>query len=136
MTESHDKARRAPPLLPAANRDKIEFRLSSADRPGFTLVEVDVGKLEEDWRMSGDGYIAPDGTGATEGRLDRFAAWLAAHPGERIDAPWIYLDGRDRVAFADGRHRFALLRNRGYRQLKVAVRKKQAAMIRKLFSPN
>lgn len=122
-------------LLPPSNREEITFQLSRSDRPGFALVEIDVSKVDAAWRASGEGYISQDGTGSVDGRLDRLAAWLSAHPGKAVDAPWVYLDGRERVSFADGRHRFALLRDRGYRVIKVAVRKKQAATFRKLFRP-
>lgn len=121
-------------LLPPLNRDKIRFRLYRGDRSEFALVEIDVAKLDWAWRASGEGYISPDGTGAKDGRLEGFAAWLAAHPGEPIIAPWVYLDGLDRLCFADGRHRFSLLRDRGHLIIKIAVRKKQAADFRKRFS--
>jgi hypothetical protein len=126
MTKFRQEPERNLLLLPPASCEKINFRLSGWDRPGFTLVEVDVAKLDQDWRNSGEGYIAPDGTGATEGRLERFAAWLSAHAGEQVYAPSIYLNRRNHVAFADGRHRFALLRNRGYRLVKVASEKSKS----------
>jgi hypothetical protein len=121
-------------LLPPSNREKITFQLLKSDRSQFALVEIDVSKVDAAWRASGEGYISPDGTGAKEGRLEGFATWLTAHPGEPIIASWVYLDGLERVCFADGRHRFALLRDRGYLVIKIAVRKKQAADFRKRFS--
>jgi len=121
-------------MLPASNRDPVVFRLSKMDRPGFTLIETEFSFLDRLWRESGEGYIYSDGTGAIEGRLDRFAAWLGAHPGKPIDAPWVYINGCGNVSFADGRHRFALLRDRGYRFVKVAVRNSQTARLRKLLS--
>jgi len=134
-TEQNEPSCEAVKLLPRSNRDKIIFQLSRSDRRGFTLIEVDVSKLDAAWRASGENYIWPDGRGAIEGRIDRFAAWLAAHPGEPINASWVYMNASERVAFADGRHRFALLRDRGYGVIKIAVRKKQARTFRKLFSP-
>ncbi len=137
MTEAHTQRNRRsgtmPKLLPPSNRDKIRFRLYRGDRSEFALIEIDVSKLDSAWRASGEGYIWPDGTGANEGRLEGFATWLTAYPAEPIIAPWVYLDGLERVCFADGRHRFALLRDRGYLAIKIAVRKKQAAEFKKRF---
>jgi hypothetical protein len=84
-------------LLPPSNREQITSQLSRSDRPGFALVEIDVSKLDAAWHASGEGYISQDGTGAVNGRLEHFAAWLSAHPGKAVDAPWVYLNGRDRV---------------------------------------
>ena len=111
------------------------FHLSKLDRPGFTLIEAEVSLLDQLWRESGEGYINSDGTGAVEGRLDRFAEWLSDHPGKPINAPWVYINGRGDLSFADGRHRFALLRDRGYRVVKIAVRNAQAAGLRRMLSP-
>ena len=121
-------------LLPPSNREPVVFRLSKSDRPGFTLIEAKISLLDRLWRESGEGYIHPDGTGAIEGRLDRFAAWLSAHPGKPIDAPWVYVNGRGNVSFADGRHRFALLRDRGYCVVRIAVRNSQGARLRKILN--
>lgn len=114
-------------LLPPSNREPISFQLSKLDRPGFTLIEVEVSRLDQLWRESGEGYINSDGTGATEGRLEGFAAWLSANPSKPINAPWVYINGRGSVSFSDGRHRFALLRERGYHSIKIAVRKNEVA---------
>jgi hypothetical protein len=121
-------------LLPPSNREPIVFHLSKLDRPGFALIEAQVSLLDQLWRESGEGYIHSDGSGAVEGRLDRFAEWLSAHPGKPINAPWVYINGRGDLSFADGRHRFALLRDRGYRVVKIAVRNAQSARLRRILS--
>jgi hypothetical protein len=121
-------------LLPPSNREPIVFHLSKLDRPGFKLIEAEVSRLDQLWRESGEGYIHSDGTGAVAGRRDRFAEWLSAHPRKPINAPWVYINGRGHLSFADGRHRFALLRDRGYRIVKVAIRNGQTGHLRKILN--
>jgi hypothetical protein len=120
-------------LLPSSNRHPLRFQLLKGDRRRFSLVEVELAKLDLAWRRSGECYVASDGSGAVKGRLERFAQWLELHPDEPIVAPYVYLNATDNVSFADGRHRFAVLRERGYKMISVAVRKKQVAAFRRLF---
>jgi hypothetical protein len=116
--------------------ESIRFRLSSSDRPSHRLVTVDVVKLDRAWKPTGDHYIDLDGHGANIGRLERFEGWLTENPGKAIEASTVYLsDERNWVWFHDGRHRFAVLRDLGYRTIKVAVRRGQAARFRKYFAP-
>jgi len=64
----------------------------------------------------------------TLGRLERFESWLTENKGRAIEASTVYLsDERNWVWFHDGRHRFAVLRDPGYRTIKVTVHRKQAA---------
>jgi hypothetical protein len=89
--------------------------------------------------MTGRQLIPPillNGHGATIGRLKRFASWLSENPGKAIEASVVYLtDERNWVWFHDGRHRFAVLRDIGYRTIKVAVRREQAAQFHEHFAP-
>jgi ribosomal protein L31 len=113
------------------------FQLSKADRLGCVLISIDVAKLDRAWQQSHEYYIDSHGLGATEGRLERFESWLAENPGAPIDAPAVYLsDARNWVRFVDGRHRFAVLRNHGYRTIKIAVLRDQANQFRKHFRPD
>jgi len=85
-------------------------------------------------------YVAPDGKGATPGRLELFATWLAEHPGEPIEAPRVYISSEKRnwVGFFNGQHRFAVLRDRGLSHpiIRVAAPRDQATRFRKFFSPD
>ncbi|HZP62571.1 MAG TPA: hypothetical protein VFB28_04075 [Terriglobales bacterium] len=124
-------------LDPEPKNESVRFRMSASDRPSHRLVSVDVAKLDLAWQRTGEHYIALDGQGANFGRLERFASWLKENPGKPIVASSVYLtDERNWVWFHDGRHRFAVLRDLGYRTIKVAVRRGQAALFRKHFAPN
>jgi hypothetical protein len=123
-------------MLAKPNSESLRFRLSPSDRPSHRLVTVDVIKLDRAWQPISEHYIGLDGYGATFGRLERFASWLRENPGKPIEAPAVYLsDERNWVRFLDGRHRFAVLRDRGYRTIKVAVPREQAARFREHFAP-
>jgi hypothetical protein len=117
-------------------RDLPIFQLTPGDRYNFSLVEVDVAKVDRAWKPICDSYIDRDGRGANEGRLEKFENWLSENPGKPIWAPRVYLtDERNWVHFDDGRHRFAVLRNRGYHTVKLAVRRNQLDQFRNVFGP-
>jgi len=117
-------------------RESIRFRLSPSERPSHRLVTVDVAKVDRAWKSTGEHYIGLNGHGATIDRLERFASWLSENPGKAIEASVVYLtDERNWVWFHDGRHRFAVLRDLGYRTIKVAVRREQAAQFHEHFAP-
>jgi len=131
-TNSAEQLQRRKDICPVAL-----FQLSNADKLDCVLISADVEKLDRAWQQSHEYYIDSDGLGATEGRVERFESWLAEHPGVPIEAPAIYLgDTHKLVRFVDGRHRFAVLRNRGYRTIKIAVLRAQANRFRKHFRPD
>jgi hypothetical protein len=116
--------------------ESLRFRLSLSEQSTHRLVTVDVAKLNRAWKSTGEHYIGLNGHGATIGRLKRFKSWLRENPGKAIEASVVYLtDERNWVWFHDGRHRFAVLRDLGYRKIKVAVRREQAAQVREHFAP-
>ena len=118
-------------------RQSLRFRLAIPDRVGYRMVAVDVAKLDRGWQFPDNCYIGPDGSGATAGRIELFEGWLSEHSGESILVPTVYLsDKRNRVRFHDGRHRFAVLRDRGYRTVKVGVPRGQVGRFRKHFAPD
>jgi hypothetical protein len=119
------------------NSKGLRFRLYAGDRSDFRLVTADVAKVDNAWRYPDSSYIDADGSGSIAGRIELFERWLSDHPGESILAPTVYLsDLRDRVHFHDGRHRFAVLRDHGYRAIKVGVLRSQVGRFRRHFAPN
>jgi len=115
--------------------ERLRFRLALSDRSTHRLVTVDVALLNRAWKLTGEHYIGLNGHNATIGRLKRFKSWLRDNPNEAIEASVVYLtDERNWVWFHDGRHRFAVLRDLGYRKIKVAVRREQAAQFREHFA--
>ena len=73
------------------------------------LMDVDAEKLDELWRKNGFEYWIPEGEG---GIITT----------DVIVAPIIDITSRDTVDFEDGRHRFAALRDMGFKRVVVSVR--------------
>lgn len=96
------------------------------------VVWVSVAKLDEAWKRDHGFYIGPCGSGAAiEDRYARVGAWLAAKQ-DGVDLPVVAIDG-DMVAFSDGRHRFAWLRDHGVRAMPVQVPADQVAEFERKF---
>ncbi len=85
------------------------------------IVWVDVCKLDSSWKNDQPYYIGPGVIGPGNGeryKYDNFGLWLALE--NAVWMPQVCLeDGY--VTFADGRHRFAWLRDHGMKSLPVAV---------------
>lgn len=117
--------------------DSLRFRLSNLDRleGRYRLVTVDVAKLNRAWRHPNTNYIDHDGSGATTEKMAFWKRWLDERPDRSMEAPTVHLSDSNRISFYDGRHRFAVLRDRGYRVIKVAVDRRQTNSMRRLFAP-
>ena len=109
-------------------------RLSSPDwndEPD-AVVWVSVEKLDQAWMKGDNLYIGHGGSGAAiEDRYVRFGQWLfkTAKP---VEMPIVSLNG-DGVAFTDGRHRFAWLRDHGVSAIPVQVPPEEATKFEKRF---
>lgn len=95
----------------------------------YVTVWVDVAKVEAE--MSGLLQVGPGGVGGIDDRYQRFGEFAAT--GKAIEQPRAYIDAADRVAFSNGRHRWAWLRDHGVTEIPVSVRRAQAAEIRRRF---
>jgi hypothetical protein len=123
-----------PRLMADKSRFPITFRLEKPDRARHALVTVDIARLDRAWRLT-DSYITQQG--GIDDRFVRLAAWIGDRPGKPIPAPKVYLkDERSLPSFDDGRRRFALSRDLGYRTIKLAVPRKQVGQFRRAFGPN
>lgn len=90
-----------------------------------------VEKLDQAW-MKGDYlYIGNGGSGAIEDRYVRFGQWLFKTT-KPIEMPIVSLNG-DGIAFTDGRHRFAWLRDHGVSAIPVQVPPEEATKFKKQF---
>jgi|SRR5579872_2705660 len=125
-----------PRLIANKRRSPIRFRLEKSDRPRYALVTVDIARLDRAWRLT-DSYIRPDEQADIDERFVLLAAWIASRPDQLIPAPRVLLkDERPLPLFDDGRRRFALSRDLGYRTIKIAVPREQVGQFRKVFGPN
>ncbi|MGA0416515.1 MAG: DUF7178 family protein [Ilumatobacteraceae bacterium] len=108
------------------------FTLSNSDRAaGRLLVEVDVNALDGELSKA-EGYVGPQGEGGIEGRYEQFERFLDKEPiltesgrdvgrgpggsfeGAAIEAPSLRVV-QGKLVLENGRHRFAVLRDRGAR---------------------
>lgn len=105
-------------------------KMSAAQRR--VLVSVDTAKLDRAWRKDGDGYLPSDGSNDIAGRRAGVQSFLAS--GKTINAPSVYLAPDGRIAFRDGRHRMAYLRDNEYGRVVVAVDRSQSSRIRRDFN--
>ncbi len=88
-------------------------------RSDKVLVMVNVAKLDALWKKDFNGFYIPPGVSKTDARCVKVAQYLGT--GGSLQAPEILVGGF-RQTFHDGRHRFAVLRDAGAKQIPVAVR--------------
>jgi len=86
----------------------------------FVPMLVDINKL--DMALGAGQRIGPGGTGPNvkDSAYERFGQFVQT--GEQIEMPSVDFD-RSRVYLINGRHRLAWLRDRGLKQIWIAVRK-------------
>jgi len=101
------------------------------DTPPDALVWVSVAALDVAWCVSHD-YVGVAGHGSLHGdRYAKFGRWLEA--AVFVDVPVVCLEEDGIPSFADGRHRFAWLRDHGLRSLPVEVPPDQAEVFETRF---
>lgn len=100
--------------------------------PGDAIVWIDVAKLNTAWRRDRAYYIRVAGR-VSRYKYTRFGRWLGPAVGP-IWMPHIAIDDRNgAVGFADGRHRFAWLRDHGVIALPITCSPDQAKEIKRNF---
>lgn len=113
---------------------EVEFIPHDKQRPDETTIMVHTKKLDKAWKEADAGYHLPaEGEGKSEikGRRDDFERFLKKN--EPVQASRAVLDADGGVSFVDGRHRFAVLRDRGAERVAVTVPKSQADHFRDKF---
>jgi hypothetical protein len=82
-------------------------------------VWISVAKLDASWKKNRSQYIGRGGSGKSIGdRYIEFGLWLKE--GKAAEIPWVGLDDGE-VAFTNGGHRFASLRDHGLKSMPVDV---------------
>lgn len=113
----------------------VRFRKDdSAVAMKYKTVIVDVSKLNAAWAKDHGFYLAP-GAEHVRGRIDEARRYLerAQREGLPFDQSRATIDPDGTVSFADGRHRFAMLRDRGIAQLPISVPASQAEEFKRRF---
>lgn len=100
---------------------------------GFSLVELNTEKFDEYFKNNSfeGAYIEPKSEEHQDG-FDRFKKYLKT--GEPITASTVYLredNGRVKVDFGDGRHRYTVLRDMGMKAIPFAMDEKSFELAKK-----
>lgn len=132
-----DSAQAAAEPLPAgatrlAGGEVVRFTRHEISGRDEILVMVDPRKLDAAWSADSD-YLPPGDEGPSEirGRRSGFAEFLKK--GKPVQASRVSLQNDGSVYFVDGRHRFAVLRDRGAARVGVMVKRSQAKKFRQRF---
>ena len=108
------------------NLPRLVFKKSDLkSQRANVLIVVDVLKFDAAWSRD-EGFHIPVGQEGLAGRRNRFEDFLKT--GEPIEAPNVSVTSQGVVQFGDGRHRFAVLRDLGYKEISVSVSKKNVAL--------
>jgi hypothetical protein len=99
-------------------------------------VWVSVKKLDSSWRHDVTHYIGPDCRIADKGsgssyKYRKFGEWVARR--KQVQMPHVNLDPDGIVAFTNGRHRFAWLRDHGMLSLQISTNRDQVMEIKRRF---
>ncbi|MBQ4646545.1 MAG: hypothetical protein IJB79_04275 [Candidatus Gastranaerophilales bacterium] len=90
----------------------------------YELVLMNTEDLNELFKMDDTSYIEPFGVNGLERRYEGFCDYLRT--GKKIYAPMVVINnfnGELSASISDGRHRFAVLRDMGIKQMPVAIPK-------------
>lgn len=86
---------------------------------GEKIVNVNVAKLDAAWSKDVDFYVGPNGQGGIKSRYPNFGEWLQT--ADSMEASEVYVRDNGEIAFTNGRHRFAWLRDHGVTVMPVAM---------------
>lgn len=90
---------------------------------GFKLVEVDRTKFDEQYEYHGFAYVGNKWTGISQPeRMEKFENYLKT--GKKIHAPVVFINDEGKypeIAFEDGRHRYAYMRDIKMKGIPVAM---------------
>ena len=102
------------------NGREIPVTLSKADKAsGYELVNVDVSKIDQNFKRDAGFYVGAKGEGGIKGRYDRFGEFQKT--ASSVEAPDVYVTKEGVVKFGNGRHRFAFFRDNGASTIPVAM---------------
>ena len=115
----------APPADPGGFQLGEDLPLTYLERAhdgNYRTIHVDPRKLDADWSKDADYYVPKEGRNPnSEQKYQRFLEF--ARSGRPVEIPRVSLgpDAERPVSFADGRHRFAVLRDQGEAAIPVQV---------------
>ena len=85
------------------------------------LMTIPTQAMDAAFKRDGESfYVGPGGSGASIGdRYSRFQNWIEEN--EQYEVPEVYVNDEGRMSFANGRHRYAVLRDAGVDPMPVAM---------------
>ncbi len=107
----------------AFNIDKIYSRISQENVDNYIFETVDTSELDKELQTE-EGYVGKNGAGGSKEKYDKFKKFLRTQ--QAIVPPKISIEEQDGRVFPqinDGRHRFAVLRDLGIRNMPVLIKK-------------
>jgi hypothetical protein len=109
---------------------------SFSENPRYTLFLLDVEKFDTDWAKDKAMYVGKEGVNQTQTRYNDFQKWITKHPEYVVITPYIYLseDKRRPVGFTNGRHRFSVFRDMGFKKIWVTIDKSQLKQFKERYS--
>ncbi len=121
----------------ALEEENIKARMSLSDWDivsGAKLCDVDVDKLDKELKKDKEMYVGFEGYNGSRDKYNSFVNYLRTNQG--IYAPRLYLSREDNGEISthirDGRHRFAVLRDRGFEKMPIAVDKNSIELAREI----
>jgi hypothetical protein len=125
-----------PRPLPAPASLGLSFTPSPAAKSQkATTVKVDVARFNEGWRLDMD-YVPPGGREDQKQKYVNAVAFVqkAQAEGITVEQPRTTVDPDGTVTFADGRHRFAAMRDLGASVVPVSVDKRDANRATRIYA--
>jgi hypothetical protein len=116
------KAKGERPIGSESQAPQVSFVPHPNQRPDETTIMVDPARLDIDWQKDADYHLAP-GQEGVKGRRQAVEAYLAT--GKPVQASRVVLGADGVPSFTDGRHRFAVLRDKGVKAVALTVPKAQ-----------
>jgi len=101
-----------------------------ATRPDDVLVPINLEAFDQAWAKETGFHLPPTGENRIRGRYERAAEFVTS--GQPMEAPRVTVTRDGRVGFSDGRHRTAVLRDQGVRELPMAMTPESAANAERL----
>lgn len=121
----------------ALEEENIVSRLCLSDWDkvaGAKLCDVDVSKLDKELKKNKSMYVGFEGYNGSRDKYNSFVEYLKTN--QSIHTPKIYLErennGEISTHISDGRHRFAVLRDRGIEKMPVVIDKNSIELAREV----
>lgn len=114
------------------NAFSLSPKFERPSRKGYVYLDADVDKMDGSWKNESDYYVGKDGVGGLNDRYETVSGFIDR--GNPIVMPEVSMRTSDGVVtFIDGRHRFAVLRDKGLKKIKVAVPRDKAEGFKELY---